>query len=192
MKRLSRQESAALTRRALLDAAEHRFLSDGYHATSLEAIAADAGYSKGAIFAAFQNKAGLFLALADEFFDRRLQQIRGLFDRYPTTEARLAALASQPIDPRNERWLLLAIEFRTQSARNPSLMAAFASSRQRLHAGLAELVQGDPGPLGAQHWATVVLALTNGLTLERLIDPDGVPADLMASTLALLQHPNAH
>jgi AcrR family transcriptional regulator len=188
--RMSRAERAELTRRALLEAAEHRFLTDGYHATSLEAIAADAGYSTGAIFAAFQSKAGLFLALADEVFARRLQQVQTLFEAFPAPEARLAALASQPIDARNENWLLLAIEFWTHSARNDDVMAAFRASYGRLHKGVAELAGQDAGPLGAHHWATVVLALSNGLTLARRIDPDSVPADLMASTLALLQRPN--
>lgn len=186
-KRLTRPERAALTRRALLDAAESRFLSDGYHATSLEDIADEAGYTKGAIFAAFESKAGLFLALCDEVFARRLEQIQALFEHFPTTETRLAALAAQPTDPRNERWLLLAIEFWTRSASNPALLAEFASRYRRMHTGLAELAAQDPGPLGA-HWATVVLALTNGLTLERLIDPDGVPQNLMATTLSHIHH----
>jgi len=190
-KRLSRPERAALTRRALLDAAEQRFLSEGYHATSLEGIAADAGYTKGAIFAAFESKAGLFLELCDEIFVKRLEQIQALFERFPESDARLAALAAQPIDPDNERWLLLAIEFWTQAARNPALLAEFARRYRRMHTGIAELAEQDPGPLGAQSWATVALALTNGLTLERLIDPDGVPPDLMATTLVLLQDPTA-
>ena len=109
-----------------------------------------------------------------------------MFDAFPAPEARIAALASQPIDARNEGWLLLAIEFSTHSARNSAVMAAFTASYGRLHAGLAQLAGQDAGPLGAQHWATVVLALSNGLTLARRMDPDGVPADLMASTLALL------
>ena len=32
----------------------------------------------------------------------------------------------------------------------------------------------------------MTLALTNGLALERLVDPDGVPEDLMAATMRLL------
>jgi len=36
----------------------------------------------------------------------------------------------------------------------------------------------------------VALALTNGLTLERLLDPGAIPDDLMATTLALLHGPN--
>ena len=188
--RLTRPERAARTRRALLDAAARRFLADGYHATSLEAIAADAGYTKGAIFAAFDTKAELFLAFCDEVFTRRLEQIRTLLERHTTSEERLAALAAQPIDPANQRWLLVAIEFWTQSAGHPEHLARFAAFYRRLHAGLAELAEPNPGPLGARNWATVVLALTNGLALHRLLDADGVPDDLMAATVALLVRPS--
>lgn len=184
--RLSRPERAALTRRALLDAAEARFLSGGYHATSLEAVALHAGYTKGAIFAAFESKAGLFLALCDEVFARRLAQIESLFERFPTTEARLRALAAQPIDPSNERWLLVAIEFCSQAANNSTQLQEFRRRYERMHRGLAELAGRDPDPLDPRHLAIVMLALTNGLTIERLLDPDGVPPDLMARTLALL------
>lgn len=52
--------------------------------------------------------------------------------------------------------------------------------------GLVELAAEHPGPLGAERWALVTLALTNGLALERLLDPEGIPDDLMAATLRLL------
>ena len=183
---LTRRERAARTRRALLDAAERRFLSEGYHAASLETIAAEAGYTKGAIFAAFESKAGLFLALCDEVFARRLEQVRALFERFPTTQERLEVLAAQPVDAANQRWLLVAIEFWTQSAGNPEHLEEFASMYRGLHAGLAELAEENPGPLGAENWATVVLALTNGLALHRLLDPQAVSDDLMAATVSLV------
>jgi AcrR family transcriptional regulator len=81
--RLSRAERASRTRRELLGAAERRFVRDGYHATTLEAIAADAGYSKGAVYSAFDGKADLFLALADAIIDRRLRDIATLFELRP-------------------------------------------------------------------------------------------------------------
>ncbi|MDQ6804724.1 MAG: TetR/AcrR family transcriptional regulator [Actinomycetota bacterium] len=42
----------ALTRTELLEVAERRFHRDGYHSTRLEAIAEEAGYTKGAVGAA--------------------------------------------------------------------------------------------------------------------------------------------
>jgi len=73
--RLTRAERAALTRSDLLEAAEARFLHDGYHATTLDDIADDAGYTKGAVYSAYQSKAGLFLALFDTVTERRLEEI---------------------------------------------------------------------------------------------------------------------
>src|SRR5580698_1767966 len=81
--RLTRAERAELTRRELLDAAERRFTRHGYHATTLDAIADDAGYTTGAVYSAFDGKAGLFLTVADVVIDRRLHEIEALFDAHP-------------------------------------------------------------------------------------------------------------
>ncbi len=186
--RLTRPERAALTRSELLQAAERRFYRDGYHATTLEAIAEDAGYSKGAVYSAFESKAGLFLALVDAVVDRRLVEIEALFDLHPSGPSRLAALAEAPVGERNEQWFLLTIEFWVHAARDPQLLAQFATRYRRLRTGLARLAS-ERTPLGAESWALVTLALANGLALERLIDRDGVPEDLMASAQRLLYPP---
>lgn len=183
--RLTRSESAALTRRELLEAAERRFYRDGYHGTTLEAIAEDAGYSKGAVYSAFDSKADLFLALADAIFDRRLQEIATIFEQHPVGPSRLSTFAQRPVDTCSHQWLMLAVEFCVHAARDPRLLEQFASRYRRMRAGLAQLA-GESTPLGAEDWAVVTLALSNGLALERLIDPDGVPEDLMARAQRLL------
>jgi len=177
--RLTRGERTARTRCELLEVAERRFLRDGYHATTLDAVADEAGYTKGAVYSTFKSKAGLFLALFDAVVDRRLTDIRAVLERHQG-EARLAALAQQPADERNAQFLLAAIEFWVHAAREPVLLAAFSERYRRLRASLAELAPAG-GPLEPGGWAIVTLALSNGLSLERLIDPDGVPADLMAA-----------
>lgn len=185
---LTQPERSARTRSALLHAAQQRFFRDGYHGTSLEDVARDAGYTKGAVYATFKSKGELFLALCEVVFEQRLEQVRALFALGP--DSRLDALATRPVDPRDEAWLLLCIEFWVHSARRPEQLAAFARTYRRLREGLAELAAEDPGPLGAERWAIVTLALTNGLALERLVDPEGVSDELMASALGLLmEHP---
>ncbi|HWI08508.1 MAG TPA: TetR family transcriptional regulator, partial [Solirubrobacteraceae bacterium] len=49
MKRLTRAQRSAHTRRDLLEAAERRFFVHGYHGTTLDDIADEAGYTKGAV-----------------------------------------------------------------------------------------------------------------------------------------------
>ncbi|MDQ6817644.1 MAG: TetR/AcrR family transcriptional regulator [Actinomycetota bacterium] len=186
---MTRPERAALTRSELLEAAERHFYRDGYHGTSLEAVAEEAGYSKGAVYSAFDNKAGLFLALLDVIIDRRLEEIATLFDRYQPGQTRLATLAERPTEERHQQWFLLTIEFLTHAAREPGLLDQVAARYRRVRAGLAQLGSETSTPLGAANWAIVTLALANGLALERLIDPDGVPDDLMARTQRLLYPP---
>jgi AcrR family transcriptional regulator len=187
--RLSRSERTALTRSELLEAAERRFYRDGYHGTTLEAIAEEAGYTKGAVYSAFESKAGLFLALADEMIDKRLEDIGAVFAEHPIGPSRVKTFAGRPVDERAQRWRLLAIEFTLHAARDPELLEQLAARHRRIRAGLAELSSETSTPLGGESWAIVTLALASGLALERLIDPDGVPEDLMARTQRLLYPP---
>jgi AcrR family transcriptional regulator len=60
-----RQEQAGQNRARVLGSARQRFLSDGYAATSIPTIAADAGVSVETVYKAFGNKAGLLKALFD-------------------------------------------------------------------------------------------------------------------------------
>ena len=78
--RLTRAERSAQTRGELLDAAQRRFFEAGYHATTLDDIADDAGYTKGAVYSTFGSKAGLFLALFDDIVDQRLAATRAIID----------------------------------------------------------------------------------------------------------------
>jgi AcrR family transcriptional regulator len=61
-----RDEYSEASRRALLDSARARFAKDGFAATSLDAVAADARMTKGAIYHHFVNKQALFEAVLDE------------------------------------------------------------------------------------------------------------------------------
>lgn len=65
MTRLSRAESQAITRQRLLRAAHELFRRDGYAATTVERIAAAAGFSKGAVYSNFEDKESIFLAILD-------------------------------------------------------------------------------------------------------------------------------
>jgi AcrR family transcriptional regulator len=189
--RLTRAEKSAQTREELLAAAQRRFFEAGYHATTLDDVADAAGYTKGAVYSTFGSKAGLFLALFDAMVDERLASTRAIIDTEDSgSEASLQALADQPVEERNARFLLLSIEFWVHAAREPALLDAFSERYRRLRASLAELAPAD-SPLDPQRWALVTLSLSNGFALERLIDPDGVPGDLMADIQSRLLQPPA-
>jgi AcrR family transcriptional regulator len=187
--RLTRAERSAQTRGELLEAAQRRFFEAGYHATTVDDVADAAGYTKGAVYSTFGSKAGLFLALFDDMVDQRLAATRAIIAAGDAgSQASLRALADQPVDERNARFLLLSIEFWVHAAREPGLLDGFSERYRRLRASLAELAPSD-SPLDPPRWALVTLALSNGFALERLIDPDGVPRDLMADVQARLLAP---
>src|SRR5215470_18229616 len=60
-----REEQAAATRSAVLDAAERLFERDGYPATTMQAIAAEAGVASKTVYLAFATKSGLLRAVWD-------------------------------------------------------------------------------------------------------------------------------
>jgi AcrR family transcriptional regulator len=60
-----RQEQAAATRRSILDAAQRLFETQGYGATTMDAIAAEAGVALKTVYVAFATKSGLLRALWD-------------------------------------------------------------------------------------------------------------------------------
>jgi AcrR family transcriptional regulator len=58
-----RREQAAATRRQILDAAQRLFERDGYAATTMAAIAAEASVALKTVYVAFETKSGLLRAL---------------------------------------------------------------------------------------------------------------------------------
>jgi hypothetical protein len=74
--------------------------------------------------------------------------------------------------------------------RDPGVRAAFVASRRQLRAQVAEVVERflaeHPVRTGwdAGRLTVVLLALTNGLALETLPDPQAVPDDLLPRVLA--------
>lgn len=63
---LGRKDLQQQTRERLIFTARAVFSEDGYHGARLDRIAAEAGYSKGAVYSNFAGKAELFLAVMDD------------------------------------------------------------------------------------------------------------------------------
>src|SRR5215218_8523506 len=94
-----RRAQAEATRGDILEAARRRFERDGYAATSMEAIAADAGVALKTIYVAFGTKSGVLRALWNHL-------LRGGRDETPVAEQSwYRELVAEP-DP--ERQLRLA------------------------------------------------------------------------------------
>lgn len=187
-------------RRRILAAATEVFLERGFQGASVEEIAAAAGFSKGAVYSNFEDKDALFLALADEEFAWRLDQLRAALEEAPADPhagAEAAGRSMMRALAAHQDMHVLFSEFRVHADRSPGTRRRFADRRREVRRTLAETVAayaeraGVELALPADHIATVLLALTNGLALERLGQAEAVPDELFGEVIGLLFRPAA-
>ena len=191
--RLSRKQKQEHTKACLLASAARVFARRGFHAASVDEVAEDAGFSKGAVYSNFDGKDDLFLATVDAHFDRRLEQIRSAMEQPPPGETRTqrigldfaAELASDP------EWMALFYEFWAYAQRNPKAAAKLVPRVRHMRDGLAEIFvefaarMGIEPPVPPDQLGLMTLAMATGVGMEKLLDPDDVPDDLFASMLAV-------
>jgi len=178
------------TRDAVVAAAAKVFARRGFQAASLREIAAEAGMTTGAVYSNFDGKADLFLVVLEEKIDPRIAVMYDAARRAPPgglgegVGREFAAYVKQ-----QRRWLILLIEFWAQAARDPKLRPKFGERHGRLRAQIAEVLGERAARLEAQlalpadQLATLLIALTNGMAVEQLADPEAVPEDLYGRAL---------
>ena len=196
MPRLTRAEAKAETRRRVLEAAEMAFRRDGYHGASLERIAAEAGFTTGAIYSTFESKAGVMMALVAERAARRRTGWTQVLAAAATVEAFVEEVSRRTAqEGATERdWWAVVIEFMTVIARDEQLRARYAEIHEANLSALADSIRtwmqraGGPWGISPERLAIVVNALSRGLGVEALVAPDAVPEDLIVEAqLTLLR-----
>ena len=184
----------AQTRARLLDAAGRVFAERGYDRTSLDDLASAAGLTKGAVYSSFASKDELFYALMQERIGERLTLVAEAVERQSTPHeighdagSGLSALVSSQAD-----WHLLFIEFWARAVRDPELRVQFARHRRAARQTIADFLQaqatraGVQLPAPADQLAIAVLALSNGIAIEQLADPETVDPSIFGVILGLL------
>lgn len=191
---LTREQRKAQTRTQLLDAARKVFLREGFLRASVEEVAADAGFTTGAVYSAFGGKAELFLAVLDQRIDERARDMHEAARTAPSPEAGARNVARQWIDTLRQEpeWTLLLIEFWVFAARDPRLQKEVTARHRRLMEATAriwdEAAAAHPEMellLPPLDMARVGSGMGHGFALERLVDPEGVPEDLLESMFSL-------
>lgn len=192
MPRVTRRESMAITRARLLDAAEQVFAERGFAGASLDQIADRAGYTRGALYANFDGKPGIFLAI----LDRWLTAEQADFDAMAADDDAAGSLIRKLGDLEGNRfadrrrWLLLQ-EFRLYAVRNPELLPRLAEHDRRSIAWYAEAIErtssqaGVRIPGGAERLARIILALEHGIAGLAHVDED-LDHDEFVRTLGLV------
>ena len=93
--RLTREQSRDQTRQRLLDAAQAVFTKKGFGASSVEDVAADAGYTRGAFYSNFSSKAELLLEVLKRDHDTIMQRLSTIFEDGEASRADMEARLQQ-------------------------------------------------------------------------------------------------
>src|ERR1700751_1526833 len=118
--RLSRAEQNDRNRALLLAAARRVFLERGYFAATLDQIADEAGFSKGAVAPRFASKPDMFLALLEDRISERAGQNAQLAEDLAGTGNFAAVIdLAERAERGSPGWRLLGTEFRIHAAPGP-------------------------------------------------------------------------
>lgn len=180
--RLSRAERKERTRDEIISAAHRVFLRDGFHRATLDDIAEEAGYTKGAVYSNFDGKDALFLGLLDVQFVTRLTPFLETFETAESLDDALRANARLMAETARQEplWAPLLVEFWTHASRDPVLRAEAATRHERVLDIIGEAIAGIAERFGIawsrppRELVRAASAFARGMALERLLDPDAV------------------
>lgn len=188
----SRAARQAETRRRLIDVARRMFLDDGYAATSLDKVAVEAGYSKGAVYSNFSGKEELCLAVLDSLHERQVEGVVSAFSGEGDLDSRIDAFAQWArANVGRPRAMALEVELAV-AARHSAYVAEELRRRHReirtATAGLIRAVVEGEGlrlSYSYEEAATVLLSLGVGLGALRSIDHE-VDVELFGTAMRAL------
>jgi AcrR family transcriptional regulator len=176
--RLTRAESQAQTRARLVATARAMFLRDGYASTSLERVAEEAGYSKGAVYSNFGGKDDLCLAVLDSIQSEVAEAVLTALDGAATFDEALQVFdlwaEARLGDP---EWSALEAEFAARARRHAGVRRALLERDQALHAVIAGALERTFASHGlvplipVTDMAAALLSLGIGLGLQRSVNP---------------------
>jgi AcrR family transcriptional regulator len=199
-KRMTQAERREETREQVLAAAARMFAARGFHATSLDAIAEEAGFSRGAVYYNFADKEELFLELLDRRCAERAQDLRAVFADTPeddvaatSRQAQLAAQHALDAMTGDPEWRALYLEFLAHAARDSAFRRRFSKRSDEMRGALEEVVVQRTGPVAEaldmepEQLAVVIDALGTGLWAHHMLHGSrAVPPDLFSKALALI------
>jgi AcrR family transcriptional regulator len=181
-------------RRQILDAARRCFVRNGFHATSMQDVLAEAGLSAGAVYRYFPGKEAIIAAIAKEAVTEVAGALDGAFDADdppPLDEVLGAAFrAIQRIDA-EQGVARLALQVWGEAVRSPALAEVLKGEIRRVRGSLTRLVETYqarglmPADLPAEQVARVLIGLLPGFVFQHALLGD-VDADTFRAGLRTL------
>lgn len=196
LSQLYREHSMTDTRTRVLNAAIQIFAKHGYHGTTMDQVASEAGQTKSVVYWHFSNKKELYLAICERNLIEQARQLPAIAEEI--------VKSAQPIDALS-KWLyaqlqscfitpdrpMLFFEFFT-SSRDPELRDKLSSYFDAFYEKVTEIfrvfqaqhiIRNDVDPQSLTIYIQTVL---NGLLLSSTLSPKTLQTEKFAQDAALL------
>ena len=179
----------------LFEAAAQVFEGQGIGGASIEAIAAAAGFTRGAFYSNFKSRDELIIAMLEDHVEQSIRRTHDLLARHKSLADFIDALKTMDRSQQDPlgRSPLLHMEmilFVARAEKRRPELAKRLRARRKLITDILETTAKNSGPNTILNptWAgSVVLALEDGFRLHRLIDPETTPAESFLRAITDLQ-----
>jgi AcrR family transcriptional regulator len=179
----------------LFEAAARVFEEQGIGGASIEAIAAAAGFTRGAFYSNFNSKDELIIAMLEDHVEQSIRRNLDLLARHKNIADFIDALRTMDRSQQDPlaRSPLLHMEmilFVARAEKRRPELAKRLLARRKLITDIVETTLKNSGRSGLVNptWTgAVLLALEDGFRLHRLIDPETTPADSFLRAIGDLQ-----
>jgi AcrR family transcriptional regulator len=176
MPRVTRAEQQERTHQRLLEVGSAVFMRRGFLAATVEDVAAEAGYTRGAVYKHFGGKEGLWNAIVASRADTELSMLREILGRVRSRDELITALS--PGDSSYQvRWILASTEFLASVAGKREVAAEIVDAQrkreQEIVAVLTALCEriGVRPAMPLSQVVVALTALTGNLVLRQAADP---------------------
>jgi AcrR family transcriptional regulator len=163
----------------IIAAATRIFARQGYHKSTMQDIAREAGLSIGGVYWYFKSKDQIVAAILERLFQEDMEVLRTLLDTRAPAGERLRSFASGYIETYSRfAWLdAIGLEFYVEAAHDAGLRELFQTSLTRYRHALVALIeqgirQGEFRDVNPSDAANAILSLEEGITLLLSIDPN--------------------
>jgi AcrR family transcriptional regulator len=179
----------------LFEAAARVFEEQGIGGASIETIAAAAGFTRGAFYSNFDSKDELIIAMLEDHVAQSARRHLDLLTMHRNLADFIDALKTMDRsqqDPLGRSPLLhmeMILFVARAEKRRPELAKRLRAGR-KLIADVIETTAKNSGKdpvLAPAWWGSIVLAMEDGFSLHRLIDPETTPADSFVRAISDLR-----
>jgi AcrR family transcriptional regulator len=190
------QEHRAARRRQILDAARRCFVRNGFHATSMQDVLAEANLSAGAVYRYFRSKEDIVEAIATEALAELTAAFEAMFDPDappPLEEVLGGILATLQRLAATQDLARVIIQVEGEAVRSPAVAERVTKAVHGIRGVLTRLVEAyqDRGLMSrdvpAEHVARVLASFVPGFLAQRALLGDVDAAMFQNGLHALLR-----